>query len=775
MFRRMEATRRDALFTAPFVLFALAIIAFGAVSLIVSEPRSWTLIFAVIAGVIICGPFQMRIGRGVGAPIVGVAVSMLALPPVATTPLVDVSVWASGLLLSQLFLRRRPLRALYLTGLSSAGALLFVNAEAALTDLGVWPLLSLLIATAAYYLVFVVGELVRRSVRGTPNADPGQPAVSPGRAAWIVLVVTATAELMRIADSTLIPWLEREPDASRTPFVIVLAASSFYVLAQRSRYSDIERRLSAVVDASVELPRATGSALAAALEARAREIVQAGDVELRSAGPGRGEIGVPVSLEPGTVQHLIASDKAGGVSFSRDDERAIATLAHVASEAARIQFEVDSLERRANSDPLTGLPNYGAFQRALTDANENRPFHDGIALLFIDLDNFKKLNDNYGHRAGDELLCAVADRLRRTAGGGDFVSRVGGDEFVVILTGLHSLDQAKDSADRIVAAVSERLPLEGRILRPVVSAGLAFSSHREIDAQTLVEDADRTMLQAKRSRRRDGALQHSSVSISSHRSTRTNDIVARAIREDRLVLAFQPIVDVASREIWAFEALVRYMDPELGPISPPSLVARAKGLGLMNDLTRQVVTKALDAAEEFRRLEPTIACMTVNLELGQIDDAELGPFIRESARAHPDISMCVELNERSLRSVTEDLRREAERLLDSGVLLALDDYGSDDSSVGALVHFPMNILKLDKSLINDLTDARQREVVKALQGYSDNLGYTMIVEGIETPAMVDVMTDIGVGSAQGYYFGRPLLFDRTVQRLKHSGTRAVID
>lgn len=312
-------------------------------------------------------------------------------------------------------------------------------------------------------------------------------------------------------------------------------------------------------------------------------------------------------------------------------------------------------------------------------------------------------------------------------------------------------------------------------MRPVLSAGLAFSNHRELDAQTLVEDADRTMLQAKRSRRQGASSSGaSSVSISSHRSSRTNEIVARAIRDNRLMLAFQPIVNITDGRVWAHEALVRYVDPELGPISPPSLVARAKSLGMMNELTKQIITKALDAAEEFHRLAPAIRCMTVNLELGQISDSELGPFLRESARAHPDLTLCIELNERSLRSVTDELRRDALLLQKAGVSIALDDYGSDDSSVGALVHFPMNILKIDKSLIDDLDDLRQREVVKSLQGFGDNLSYTTVVEGIESAAMVDIMIELGVRNAQGYYFGRPISRAQSSERLRRWGDQASI-
>lgn len=773
--RQRHETMRDLVFGTPFLAVAVLAIGFGVYELIWSTPSSWTLVLTVIASVVLCGQFQVGIGRIPGLTPMGVSVTMLALQPVQGSPLLGISVWAIGVLVSQMFLRRSLLFALYGSGLSVVGAVPFVAIQLGLGSLDVWVPLTFLIATSAYYLVVLTSEFVRQRGLWALDRGFGLSAISPTRLGLLVLGVAVTASIMYWLSVSVIPFLENESSARHTRFVVLLTAFVIYILSQRSRYEGIERRLSGVLDAVVELPRYTAGGLATALQSWTQSIVQANTVEIRDSPAGPNEIGAAVGLDAGITRHLVASRKVSDTPFAREDERVLNALAHMASETIRIQHDVDTLEVRANSDTLTGLPNYGAFQRALIEANENRLYHEGIAVLFMDLDNFKKLNDDHGHHEGDELLRAIARRLQGAAGGGDFVSRVGGDEFVVILAGLTSLVQAKESADRIVEAVSQPLILGGRDMPPVVSAGLAFSSHRELDPQTLVMDADRSMLQVKRSRRQGGPVEGSSVSIAAHRSSRTNDIVARAIHENRLTLAFQPIVNIGPGKIWAFEALVRYIDPELGPIAPASLVARAKGLGLMNDLTRQIITKALDAAEEFHRLEPGIGCMTVNLELGQISEAELGPFIRDAARAHPNVSLCIELNERSLRSVTDDLRREAEVMQDAGIIIALDDYGSDDSSVGALVRFPMDILKIDKSLIDDLDDVRQREVIKALQGFGDNLDYTMVVEGIENQTMVDVLAELGVRNAQGYFYGRPLSLALTMARIRRWGTQAVVN
>lgn len=770
----MTASRRDVLFKAPFAVLTLVVLTFTVVALITSPPDSWVFVAAVVAGVIICGSLQIPLGRNDGLPFAGVAIAMLAIPPVEDAPYVGAGIWAAGFVLSQALLRRDLLHALYSTGAVVIGAFAFVAIQVAFAGLGVWSIFGFLLGVAAHYFVAIFIELLRQMTR--PEIDRGfsLASLSPGRLILLVIGVAAVAVLMTITDAVIIPWLEHDASANFTPFVVLLAAFGFYGIAQRMHHEGIERRLRAVVEAAVELPQETSDELTAALLRRTRSVVQANEVEIRKRAPENAEIGSRVTIADGTDQYLIARRKIGGLPFSREDESALATLAHMASEAARTQQEVDELERRANSDPLTGLPNYGAFQEALVEANENRSYHEGIALLFLDIDNFKALNDTLGHSAGDELLKTVAERLLVAAGGGDFVARVGGDEFVVVLRGLDSPEQAKETADRIVAKLCKPLFLMGDEMRPVFSAGVAFSSHRELNEQTLVEDADQTMLRVKRSRRQ-GVATSSSVMLSSHRSTRTNDIIARAIRENRLSLAFQPIVDIERNEIWAFEVLVRYLDPELGPISPPSLVARAKSLGLLNELTKQVVTKALDAAEEIRAQEPNIDCITVNFEVGQVSDAELGPFIREVAGAHPEVSLCVELNERSLRTATDELRRDTEALQAAGITIALDDYGSDESSVGALVHFPMDILKIDRSLISSLGDARQREVIKSLQGFGDNLGYVMIVEGIETPAMLNVLVELGVRNAQGYYFGKPMPFSMTMERLRKHGARAIID
>ncbi|WP_157962396.1 bifunctional diguanylate cyclase/phosphodiesterase [Homoserinimonas sp. OAct 916] len=425
---------------------------------------------------------------------------------------------------------------------------------------------------------------------------------------------------------------------------------------------------------------------------------------------------------------------------------------------------VDSLTLEANTDHLTDLPNYRAFQQSLERINDNRAYSEAIAVLFIDIDQFKGYNDQYGHHAGDLMLRTLAERLQAAVRPGDLVFRVGGDEFVVILTELGSLTEARQVAERIIieAGVSVRLVDKQKEVSVSVSVGLAYSAHRETDLAALVIDADRSMLDMKKLGRRGGG----SVSISPHRSSRINDVVARAIDEQLLTVVYQPIVNILEDRIWGFEALVRYTDPDVGPVSPSSLVDKAKRLGRMDALTRQVIEQAMDAAVQFRQVAPTVTMMAVNLEAKQILPTNLGDFLQGVPKRFPGVDLCLELNERSLRVVSEELRLQAVNLRGRGLMIALDDYGAEQSSVGALVRLPMDVLKLDRTLVPDLDDVRQREMVKALRGYMDTLGHAMVVEGVENESAAGRLRALGVTNAQGFYFGRPAPRAAVIERLE---------
>lgn len=716
---------------------------------------------------------RFRLG---GVPHRTVAVSVpflvvLVLGPVFP-PLAALGFTCLGVLASVLVRARRPDVAVYAAGLTGTGGLVAVGIMTALQPAALAPFWVSGAATLGYLVTVALIEVVRRHAVG-PRPDLGGNRAYP--LPRPLLVVLGAAVVCAALTAWTLPFLtEQQPAVAAAgtliPLTLVAIATILLVSARTMR-----TRVAGVVAGVIELNATitTHADLAAVTLAAVTDTV---GVETASIGPepaGRGQIDAPLAIGvPG--QHLVAGRDVMDLPFTVDDRLAFSALAHTAEVVYAARESIGGLTIRANTDPLTGLPNYGAFQEALANINDHRDYSEALAVLFIDLDDFKRTNDRYGHHAGDEILGELGRRLSAVVRPYDVVARVGGDEFVVILTRLSSLAEAKALAERLLEATGKPLTVSGIVLNPILSIGLAYSAHRETDVNQLVRDADRSMLAIKKSRRRGGPANESSISISGHRSSQMNDIVARAIDEDLLELAFQPIVSLVTGQIWAFEALVRYTDPELGPLSPPSLVEKAKSLGRLDALTRQVALKAMAAAADFRLIEPRIVCMTINVEAGQILPQRVGTFIADLAQRYPGISLCLELNERSVARVSTAVRAQADRLRDLGIMIALDDYGSQDSSVDALVRMPMDILKIDKSLVDDLDDVRQREVLTALQGFGDNLEYSMIVEGVENEAIANHLSLLGIRSAQGFHYGVPRSFEKTLARLEQYGAAAVL-
>ena len=713
-------------------------------------------------------------------PTISLAVlAVPALAPVLPGPAI-IGVVMLGILLALLLESRRIGVSVYSAGLAGVGCVVYFFTEWLLGRFGVDALPAVAAASVAYVVFVLALEMVRVRLLNAPADRGGRPLVSPVRLGVLLVALVFLAVFSAYWGQNGLPT----PGSGRThvqtaagTLLGTFSLALFVIILRLVR--DMRQRLRGLVAGSTGILTGADSletveSVAEALCEWAASAIGVQSIAVQASPAKVGEIGVQLKLWPGQPRFLVARRDPMDGTFSGIDRRALQALAAAAELAVEARSNMAGLKALASTDPLTGLPNYGAFQEALDTINSTRSSAEAIAVLFLDLDGFKRLNDTYGHQAGDEVLRALGKRLRESVRSHDVVARVGGDEFVIILTQLATLADAKAIAEKVLATSAAPLAVGDDTIRPSLSIGLAFSVSVEADIASLVHDADHSMLVVKKSRRRGGVDGEASINVSGHRSSQFNDTVARVIDENALELAFQPIVSLITGRIWAFEALLRYVDPELGAISPPSLIEKAKSLGRLDKLTRQVAEKAMAAAAEFRLVEPGIICMTVNVEAGQLAPERLGEFAEELNNRYPEITLCLELNERSAVRVSSEIREQTNRLRDVGILIALDDYGSEDSSVDSLVRVPMDILKIDRSLVDDLDDIRQREVLTALQGFGDKLEYSMIVEGVESAHKATQLAQLGIRSAQGFHFGEPQDFTETLDRLDEFGAKAVL-
>ena len=755
----------------------------GAVVIVMAEPASR--ILPSVAGAICVAVLELawvRVGGvphrspRISLPVLAVPALMSVLPDQAIIGVVMLGVFVARLVES-----RRVEISVYSAGLTSLGCVIFLLIDRLLVLGGLSIFVAVAVASVGYVAFVLSVEIVRMRLIKAPSDRHGGLLVSPLR---LILLLVGLAGLAMAS----IHWTQvglPTPGEGRTTVQttngtllgsLVVALTSIVVRTVR----DARRRLHGLVVASAMLSAThTGDSTTDIAEELCEAVagsIGAQSVVLRPGKPDIGAIGEAVSFLPGHGRYIVARRDPMDGKFTGTDRRTLRALVATAEMAVQVRQDVAGLTERANSDPLTGLPNYGAFQEALDTLNGTRDEGEAIAVLFLDLDDFKYVNDTHGHQVGDEVLRVVGSRLRQSVRAHDVVARVGGDEFVIILTRLATLAEATTIAESILdaSAVPITVGTDAGTITPSLSIGLAFSELVETDVAELVRDADHSMLLVKKSRRRSDNDGEARIHVSRHRSSRFNDAITRAIDENQLELAYQPVVSLVTGRIWAFEALLRFVHPEFGSISPPSLVEKAKSLGRFDALTRQVAEKAMAAATEFRLVEPGIVCMTVNVEAGQLSPERLGAFMEGLNDRYPEISLCLELNERSAAGVSPVIREQTNRMRDSGILIALDDYGSEDSSVDSLVRIPMDILKIDRNLVDDLEDIRQREVLTALQGFGDNLEYSMIVEGVENAHMADQLARLGIRSAQGFHFGVPRGYTATIDRLEEFGAQAVL-
>jgi diguanylate cyclase (GGDEF)-like protein len=449
-------------------------------------------------------------------------------------------------------------------------------------------------------------------------------------------------------------------------------------------------------------------------------------------------------------------------SFSDADLGFVGAIASVVGSAVdRIRAE-DELTRQALHDPLTGLPNRVLFADRVGLALRRMSRDPSmLSVLFVDVDQFKVINDSLGHEKGDRLLVLIAQRLEQAVRVGDTVARFGGDEFIILAERVGQLDEVTGIAERIHAAASEPVMLDGRNHFVTVSTGIAICSTPDVTYGDLLRDADAAMYQAKAAGRNRTAVFTDAMHARALYRFETELELRAAIAGGQLCLHYQPIIDLTTGTISGVEALVRWNHPTHGLVPPAAFIDIAEETGLIVPLGEWVLGEACRQAQAWRS-QPELEALTmsVNLSGRQIAQSDLIAVVSNilSASELPPQNLVLEITESVLMVDAEASIRILADLKRLGLRLSIDDFGTGYSSLSYLRKFPADILKVDKSFVDGLgNEDDARAIVQATINLAHSLGLTTIGEGVETEAQREQLVDLGCDKAQGYLFFRPQL------------------
>jgi diguanylate cyclase (GGDEF)-like protein len=494
--------------------------------------------------------------------------------------------------------------------------------------------------------------------------------------------------------------------------------------------------------------------------------VDAGSISAASAKMILAEIENPQAKGIITTDPDVARGRSLSWAFQPMADGGAVVLLEDVTERRNAEARITHLARY---DELTGLPNRTNFRDEIEHLLAAPHRADQLsALLFIDLDQFKQVNDTLGHPCGDQLLCAVADRLRAMLRPEDFVARFGGDEFVVFQQNIRSPDEAAALARRIVDHLSERYKIDNHLVEIGASIGIAMTSG--VSADTLLKNADMALYRAKADGRgtfcffRDEMAQ----TVAARRILELD--LRKALANEEFELFYQPLVNLQSSKISTCEALLRWNHPVRGTVSPIDIIPVAEDMGMIVDLGRWILRKACLECMRW----PEAVSVAVNFSPQQFHQRDLLSEVRYALDISglPPHRLEIEITESSLLRNTQFTHEVLAQLRELGVRISLDDFGTGYSSLSYLHNFPLQKVKIDRSFLEGIDTDRPLRLLRGVARLSADLGMSVVVEGIETNEQLELINADGtVTEAQGYLFSRPVPAPRVLQLLNASHGR----
>jgi diguanylate cyclase (GGDEF)-like protein len=544
------------------------------------------------------------------------------------------------------------------------------------------------------------------------------------------------------------------------PLATILVASRAV-----SRGSEDQRRLTSLFDAASAIQAAPSrERVVELLRSRAEAVLARHHAALRQEPPSDREVGAPFGGADAPLW-LVAPGGDVARSTSELDRQALEALTGVAEQTLDRLALVQQLARQARQDGLTGLPNRVLFTERLEAALEAATNGRQVAVLYLDLDGFKSVNDRFGHAAGDDLLRIVADRLGPLVGAAGCVARLGGDEFAILVSDVAHFSEVERLCQRVLTAVRREAVVAGHGVVVGTSIGVVMSRGGD-DAPEVMRNADMAMYSAKGLGKSQYALYEGS--LRDDRILRLELIEAlRAGIDHELVVHYQPVVRLGSGRIAGVEALVRWRRGDT--LVPPDLfIPAAEDSGLIVPLGQRVLAQVVADSGRLVAAAGGPIDLAVNMSAHQLHDPDFVHQVSRAVAAFGSSRLVLEMTETVLVQDDPHTARTLQRLTSAGARLSIDDFGVGFSSIGYLQHLPVSVVKIDRSFVRDIdTLPRARALVDAILVMASALELDVVAEGIERAPQAEVLRQAGCTEGQGYLYSRPQPLDDALQTLRN--------
>lgn len=727
-------------------------------------PTDWQFIVAIVVSVpliAVVARFPMVLDSGWGGVEVGFDSSILMFLVCTEERYEALVVWSAGVIATQLTLDRRASARVFNIGVGilAGGLATGVYAVTGGRQVGTpRELVAVALAAASYFVL----DYVLSAISVVISSGAALKGQLLQRGTLLAIACFVPLDSLGYLGAVVVrstPWWTLT--LLGVPLITLLIATRAV-----TRGGENARRLTVLLGAAVRAQTLLDrEAVVEALVSDARELLRLRSVTIRSEPPAAGEIAVEVQLG-GNRTWLVARAMNRARSTIAADEQGLRALAAVASDAvARLEL-IEEKVHVARHDPLTDLPNRAILVDRLGEAlTRARAAGSELALLFIDLDGFKPVNDRFGHAVGDAVLVQLATRLRACVGEHDTLARLGGDEFAILV---ESVDRAAAAAmcEGVLAAIEMPVSVRAGRLRLSASVGIAYGGRPTDTAAGLLRNADLAMYEAKS--RGKGRCVEYEPAIGRQRLDRLEllDDLRRAVAADEIEVAYQPVVSVATGEIVGAEALARWSRGG-APVSPEVFIRAAEEGGLIVPLGARVFATVAADAPALQEAAGGALSIAVNISANQLLDPGFLDTVSRAAEAMPGTTLILEITERQGVDLNTETLAVMREIADTGVVFAIDDFGVGFSSISYLHDLPAGIIKADAALSRDIdTDARARALLRSVALMGRTLGFEVVIEGIERESQLDVVRqDAPETMAQGYLLHRPMPRERLLEVL----------